>query len=157
MFCMGKQQRSHTVHSRKYAGKVGWERWLKISDPLPTAKNNLSLGINLLTFWLNASIVIQSKVKKCEQTLLFIAMHYWGYTSLEVKGRSGLLLPPCLLITAIQQPATFSPPSQLKCFSEGIIWMCRASFTNSSCSLPWPRTVVSWLVYVGYSLLSEMT
>ena len=29
--------------------------------------------------------------------LLFIAMHYWGYTSLEVKGRWGLLLPPCLL------------------------------------------------------------
>ena len=32
------------------------------------------------------------KWKKCEQTLLFIAMHYWG--SLEVKGRWGLLLPP---------------------------------------------------------------
>ena len=26
------------------------------------------------------------KWKKCEQMLLFIAMHYWGYTSWEVKG-----------------------------------------------------------------------
>ena len=44
------------------------------------------------------------KWKKCETTLLFIAMHYQGDTSLEVKGRWGLLLPPCLLITAVQQP-----------------------------------------------------
>ena len=45
------------------------------------------------------------KWKKCETTLLFITMHYWGYTSLEVNGLWGLLLPPCLLITAVQQPA----------------------------------------------------
>ena len=30
--------------------------------------------------------IIRAKVK-CEQTLLFIAMHYWGCMSLEVKGR----------------------------------------------------------------------
>jgi len=71
------------------------------------------------------------KWKKCVQTLLFIAIHYWGYTSLEVKGWWGLLLPPCLLITAVQQPATSSPPSRLKCSSAGVIWMCRASFTFS--------------------------
>ena len=29
------------------------------------------------------------KWKKCEQTLLFIAMHHWGYTSLEVKSSYG--------------------------------------------------------------------
>jgi len=83
------------------------------------------------------------KWKKCVQTLLFIAIHYWGYTSLEVKGQWGLLLPPCLLITAVQQPGTSSPPSRLKCSSAGVIWMCRASFTNSSCPLPWSSTVVS--------------
>ena len=34
------------------------------------------------------------KWKKCEQMLPFIAMHYWGYTSLEVKGQWGLLPLP---------------------------------------------------------------
>ena len=33
--------------------------------------------------------------------------------------------------------------SQLKSSSEGVICMCRASFTNSSCPLPWSSTVVS--------------
>ena len=76
---------------------------------------NLSLENNLLTFWLNAPVIIRVKVKRCKQTLLFTVMHYWGYTSLEVKGRWQLLLPPCLLITVVQQPRTSSPPSQLKC------------------------------------------
>jgi len=82
------------------------------------------------------------KRKKCETTSLFIAMHYQEYTSLEVKGRWGLLLPPCLLITAVQQPGNFSPPSRLKRSSTGVIWMCKASFTNN-CPLPWSSTVVS--------------
>ena len=34
------------------------------------------------------------KWKKCEQTLLFIAMHHWGYTSLEVKSSYGYPLVP---------------------------------------------------------------
>ena len=34
---------------------------------------NLSSENNLLTFQLNAPVVIRAKVKKCEQTLLFIA------------------------------------------------------------------------------------
>ena len=86
-------------------------------------------------------VVIRVKVKRCEQTLLFIAMHYWGYTSLEVKGLCGLLLPPFLLITVVQQPKTSSPLSRLKCSSEGVIWT--SSFTNSSCPLPRSSTVVS--------------
>ena len=45
-------------------------------------------------FRLNASVVIMAKVKEVRTALLFIAMHYWGYTSLEVKGQWGLLLPP---------------------------------------------------------------
>ena len=82
------------------------------------------------------------KWKKCETTVLFIAMHYRGYTSLEVKGWWGLLLPSCLLITAVQQPGTSSPPSRLKRSSTGVIWMCKASFTNNSCPLPWSSTVL---------------
>ena len=72
------------------------------------------------------------KWKKWEQMLLLIATHYWGYTSLEVKGRWGFLLPLCLLITAFQQPGTSSPSSGLKHSSEGVVWMYRASFINSS-------------------------
>ena len=82
-------------------------------------------------------------LKRCEQTLLFIVMHYWGHMSLEIRGQWGLLLPPYLLITVVQQPGTSSPPSQLKHSSEGVIWMCRASFTNSSCPLLRSSTVVS--------------
>ena len=63
---------------------------------------SLSLENNLPTFWLSVPVVIRVKAKKCEQMLLFIAMHYWGYTSPEVKGQWGLLFPPCLLITAVQ-------------------------------------------------------
>jgi len=37
---------------------------------------NLRLKNNLLTFQLNAPVVIRAKVKKCEQTLLFIVMYY---------------------------------------------------------------------------------
>ena len=59
---------------------------------------NFSLENNLPTFRLNAPVVIRAKVKKYEQKLQFIAMHYWGYTSLEVKGQWGFLLPPCLPI-----------------------------------------------------------
>ena len=36
----------------------------------------LELGNNLPTFQLNAPFIIRVKVKKCEQTLLFVAMHY---------------------------------------------------------------------------------
>ena len=47
----------------------------------------------LLTTWARK---ITCQVKKCEQTLLFIAVHYWGYTSLEIKGHWGLHAPDCL-------------------------------------------------------------
>ena len=45
--------------------------------------------------------------------------------------RSVRIAPPslCLLITAVQEPGTSSPPSRLKHSSEGVIWMCRTSFT----------------------------
>ena len=48
---------------------------------------NMSSENNLPTFLLNAPVVIRVKVKRCEKMLLFIAMHYRGYTSLVVKGQ----------------------------------------------------------------------
>ena len=45
-----------------------------------------ALKITLPTFGLKAPVIIRVKVKKCEQMLVFIALHYRGYTSLEVKG-----------------------------------------------------------------------
>ena len=44
---------------------------------------NLSSENNWPTSRLNAPV----KVKRCKQILLFIAMHYWGYSSWEVKGQ----------------------------------------------------------------------
>ena len=45
-------------------------------------------------------------------------------------GQSSVrIAPPCLLITVVPQPGTSSPPFRLKRYSEGVIWMCRASFT----------------------------
>ena len=81
------------------------------------------------------------KWKKCEQMLLFMAMDYRGYTSLEVKGRWGLFLPPCLLITAVQQPGTSSPPSRLKRSSTGVI--CHHVFAGSA--LPQVSSVITCL------------
>ena len=46
------------------------------------------------------------KWKTCEQTLLFIAMHYWGCTSLEVKERSVRIAPPSL-------PSDHSGPAEV--------------------------------------------
>ena len=57
----------------------------------------------------------------CKQTLLFIAIHYCGCLSFEVKGQCRLLLPPCLIIMVVQQPGTSSPPSQLKLV---LLWGC---------------------------------
>ena len=79
-------------------------------------------------------------IKKCEQTLLFIAMHCWGYMSLEVKGQWGLLY---FLITVIQQSGTSSSSSWLKCSSKGIIYIWRASITSSSCPTHDPLLISS--------------
>ena len=42
---------------------------------------------DLPTFQMNAPVVIRVKMKRFEQALLFVAMHYFGYMSLKVKGR----------------------------------------------------------------------
>ena len=46
---------------------------------------NFSSENNLLTFRLNAPVVITAKVKRCEQTLLFIAIHYTYYTCMKCQ------------------------------------------------------------------------
>ena len=53
-----------------------------------------------------------------------------GYRLFKVKGRWAMILPPCLLIAVVQQPGTSSCLCWLKHSSEGITWMCRASFTS---------------------------
>ena len=64
--------------------------------------------------------------------------HCHALLSIHVTGgqRSVRIASPSLLITVVQQPETSSPLSQLKRSSTGVIWMCKASFTNSSCPLP---------------------
>ena len=78
-------------------------------------------------FQLNAPVVIRTKSTNKHCYLYIHAL--LRYMLLEVKGRWWLLLSSSLLITVVQQPGTSSPPSQLKHSSEGVIWMCRASFT----------------------------
>ena len=92
-------------------------------------------------FRLNAP-VIRAKVKEVRNN---VAIYSHALPRIHVIGdqRSVRIAPPCLLITAVQQPGTSSPPSQLKRSSTGVIWMCKASFTNNSCPLPWSSTVVS--------------
>jgi len=101
---------------------------------------NLSSENSLLMFQLKSSHH-QSEV--WTNTTIYSHTLYWGWASSEVKGWWWLHLPPSLLITAVQQLRTSSSLSQLKHSCEGVIWMCRASFTNSSCPLLWSSTVVS--------------
>ena len=84
----------------------------------------------------NAPVVISMKVKKCETN---IAIYSYALLRICVNGgqMSVRIAPPSLPPhQVVQQLGTSSPPSQLKYSSEGVIWMCRASFTNSSCPLP---------------------
>ena len=80
---------------------------------------SLSSENYLLTFQLNAPVIIRTKVKRCKQTLLFIAMQYSGYMSLEVIGR-WWLLPPCLLITVVQQLQELQSSISV----EVVLWGC---------------------------------
>ena len=44
-----------------------------------------------------------------------------------------------------------SPPSRLMRSSAGVMWMCRASFTNSSCRLSWSSTYVVSFQQIGWA------
>ena len=84
----------------------------------------------------------QAEVKEVRNN---IAIYSHALPRIHVIGgqRSVRIAPPCLLITGLQQPGTSSPPYRLKRSSTGVIWMCKASFTNNSCPLPWSSPVVS--------------
>ena len=94
------------------------------------------------------------KVKEMQNN---IAIYSHALLRIHVIGgqRSVRIAPPCLLIAVVQQPGTSSPPSQLKCSPTGVIWMCKASFTNY-CPLPWSSTVaassqwIRWWCYVKW-------
>ena len=52
------------------------------------------------------------------------SMHYWRYMSLEVEGWWGLLLSPCLLITAVhilKNPCTYFYRAISHCFKTCIV------------------------------------
>ena len=61
-------------------------------------------------------------------------------------------IAPPFLPSDHSSPAT-CPLSQLKHSSVVIIWMCRASFTSSSCPLPWSSTVVAEHVWENHNLI----
>ena len=91
---------------------------------------NLSSENNLPTFRLNAPVIIRAKVKKCEQTMLFIAMHYWGYTSLEVKGRED-----CSSLRFHHSgPATRDFQSSISV--EALLWGCHLDLQGLQCAGP---------------------
>ena len=78
---------------------------------------------------------------KSEEVGINVAIYSHALLKIHVVGGQRLdklLISPCHLITAVQQPGTLSPSSRLKCSSEGVIWLCRASFTNSYCPLHGP-------------------
>ena len=75
-----------------------------------------------------------------------IAIYSHALPRIRVIGgqRSVRIAPPSLPPHhSGPEPGTSSPPSRLKRSSTGVICMCKASFTNNSCPLPWSSTVVS--------------
>ena len=54
-----------------------------------------------------------------------------------IGGQRSVWIVPLPLSPHHSGPAT-SPSSQLKCSSEGVMWMCRDSFSNSSCQCHGP-------------------
>ena len=87
-------------------------------------------------FQLNAPVVIRVIVKKYEQMLQFTAMRIH-----VIEGqRLVRIAPPFLPHHSCSATRDFSVQG-----SEGVIWMCRGSFTNSTC--PLPGTILTVLLY----------
>ena len=117
--------------------------------------------INLIFFFSGFSVGFWINEEEC------YLLPTWAWIigeSEEVWTNVAIYSDPPLRIHIIgaQRPVRIAPPSQpphhnspatrefqssfqsrLKCSSEGVIWMWRASFANSSCPLPWSSTVVS--------------
>ena len=82
---------------------------------------------------------LRQKWKKCERMLVFIAMHYWGIDTHHWKSKDGEYwssFPDSSSQWSSNQRLNSSLQSQLKRSSKGVIWMYRASFTNSSRAPP---------------------
>ena len=98
----------------------------------------LCLENNLPMFSTECSSHHQGKVKEMRTDVIYshalLRIHVIG-GQMSVRIAS-----PCLLITVVQQTWTSSPPSRMKHFFMGIIYMCRAFFTNSSYPLPFSCT-----------------
>ena len=103
---------------------------------------NLSSENNLLTFRLNAPVVImQGKRGRSVNKRCYL---YYTHALLRIHvigSQKSVRIAPPSLPSDHSSPAT-SPLSQLKHSSMGIIWMCR-TFTSSSCPLPWSSTMVA--------------
>ena len=88
----------------------------------------LSLENNLLMYQLHASIIMMSKMKKCEWNLLLIDMHYWIQ-----------IIEGCLLITA--GPVTKDFQSFISV--EELLWGCHLDvqgLLHHNSSFPLPRS-----------------
>ena len=90
---------------------------------------------------MNAPVIIRAKQK-----------HYYSsscttentcHCRSRIRRIPPYLFSSCLLIASGLATRDSSPPSRLKCSSKGVMWICKASFINSSCPLPWSSTVVS--------------
>ena len=101
----------------------------------------LSGKLSLADISTYASVIIRVKVPR---------MHFIGGQS--KVGEHCFSLPP---YHCIQQPGTFS----LEHSSLSVIWMCKASFTGSSCSLSCSRTSFQsigwWLSHICCMLLQS--
>ena len=85
----------------------------------------LKTGKLWLMFWLHAPVVIKVKVNKCEQTLLLVAMYYWGHV---IGGqRLGRSAPPSL-------PPHYCSPAirdfQSYISVKVIFWRCHLDMQN---------------------------
>jgi len=57
-------------------------------------------------FQINAPVIFRAKLEEVQTNVAIYSHALLRIHPLAVKGRWELLLPPCLLITAVQQPGT---------------------------------------------------
>ena len=88
---------------------------------------------------------------KCMWTNTAIYSHSLPSTSLEVKGRWGLLLPHCLLVTVVLQPGTFQSSISV----EALLWRCHLD-VQSQQLLPYAMVQHCGLLPVNWVVLCCM-
>ena len=114
---------------------------------------NLSLESNLLTFWLNAPVVIRAEVKRCKQALLFIAMYV--RTSEDTRHWRSNASEDCssLPVSSSQQPGTSSPVSSH--FFTSAWWWLECSVETSASYMYFPSS--SWQQAASSSFMQKPT